>query len=176
MFIALQIFALAIILITVTFFQLLNEYFPWWFVFITLLLLIPCAIAAMMMVYFFAKDSRKTRVKMFSAVILSIISVVLWGVWQLIFFLSIYKKDTVYIGMGAANDDTNYHAVPKRTYLFTILAEVCFICVWLTYYTCVANQYCNLMNAEHDRRAEEKKAEEKAQKEREANAAAAANK
>jgi len=81
MFIALQIFALAIILITVTFFQLLNEYFPWWFVFITLLLLIPCAIAAMMMVYFFAKDSRKTRVKMFSAVILSIISVVLWGVW-----------------------------------------------------------------------------------------------
>jgi len=169
MFIALQIFALAIILITVTFFQLLNEYFPWWFVFITLLLLIPCAIAAMMMVYFFAKDSRKTRVKMFSAVILSIISVVLWGIWQLIFFLSIYKKDTVYIGMGAANDETNYHAVPKRTYLFTILAEVCFICVWLTYYTCVANQYCDLMNESYDRQKKEDDAEaERQKKEKEA--------
>ena len=78
--------------------------------------------------------------------------------------------------MGAANDENNYHATPKRTYLFTVLAETTFILVWLTYYTCVANQYCNLMNAEHDRRAEEKKAEEKAQKEREANAAAAANK
>jgi len=166
MFIALQIFALSIILITVTFFQLLNEYFPWWFVFITLLLLIPIAIAASMMVYFFAKDSRKTRVKMFSAVILSIISVVLWGVWQLIFFLAIYKRDTVYIGMGQANDETNYHAVPKRTYLFTILAEVCFICTWLTYYTCVANQYCDLMNESYDRQKREDDAEAERQKKR----------
>merc|ERR1712139_746208 len=41
LFISIQIFALAIILIVVTFFQLLNEYLPWWFVFITLILLIP---------------------------------------------------------------------------------------------------------------------------------------
>jgi len=47
MFIAIQIFVLAIVLFTVTFFQLLNEYFPWWFVFITLILLVPMCIAAM---------------------------------------------------------------------------------------------------------------------------------
>lgn len=165
MFIAIQIFFLSVILITVTFFQLLNEYLPWWFVFITLLLLVPSAIAASTMVYFFAKDKRGTRVGMFSAIILSIISISLWAVWNVIFFLAIYKKDTVYTGMGAAADEENYHATPKRTYLFTVLAEATFILVWLTYYTCVANQYCNLMNAEHDRRADEKKAQEKADEE-----------
>jgi len=118
LFIAIQIFALAIILITVTFFQLLNEYLPWWFVFITLLLLIPSAIAASQMVYFFAKDTRSTRGNMFGAVVLSIISVSLWCIWNLIFYLAIYKRDTVWIGIGAANDETNYHATPKRTYLF----------------------------------------------------------
>ena len=85
----------------------------------------------------------------------------------MIFFLAIYKKDTVYTGMGAANDPSNYHPTPKRTYLFTVLAETAFILGWLTYYTCVANQYWNLMNDSYDREArEEKKAKE--EKERKA--------
>merc|ERR1712195_398985 len=151
LFIAIQIFALSIIMITVTFFQLLNEYLPWWFVFITLLLLIPNILGACFMVYFFGKDNRGTRGRMFGAIILSIISISLWCTWNLIFFLGIYKRDTVYTGMGPANDETNYHATPKRTYLFTVLAETTFILVWLTYYTCVANQYCSLMNDSYDR-------------------------
>jgi heme/copper-type cytochrome/quinol oxidase subunit 4 len=151
MFIAIIIFALAVTLISVTFFQLLNEYLPWWYCFITLLLLAPIAIAASFMIYFFAKDTRKTRVKLFSAILLSLISISLWAVWNLIFFLGIYKRDIVYTGMGAANDESNYHATPKRTYLFTILAEATFILVWLAYFTCVANQYCDLMNNKYDR-------------------------
>ena len=151
MFIAILIFALAAILISVTFFQLLNEYLPWWYCFITLLLLIPIAIAASFMVYFFAKDTRKTRVKLFSAIILSTISIALWACWNLIFFLGIYKRDIVYSGMGAANDESNYHPTPKRTYLFTILAEATFLLVWLAYFTCVANQYCDKMNESYDR-------------------------
>lgn len=81
MFIAIQIFALAIILITVTFFGLLNEYLPWWYVFITLLLLIPLAIAASTMVYFFARDNRSTRGNLFGAVVMSIIAISLWCIW-----------------------------------------------------------------------------------------------
>jgi len=161
MFIAMQIFALAVILITVTFFQLLNEYLPWWFSFITLLLLSPLIISASQMVYFFAKDSRGTRGNMFGAVILSIISVSLWCLWNLIFFLAIYKRDIVYTGMGAANDESNYHATPKRTYLFTVLAETTFILTWLTYYTCVANQYWSLMNEKYDRQKKEDEADKK---------------
>ena len=151
MFIAILIFALAVTLISITFFQLLNEYLPWWYCFITLLLLAPIAIAASFMIYFFAKDTRFTRVKLFSAILLSLISISLWAVWNLIFFLGIYKRDIVYSGMGAANDESNYHATPKRTYLFTILAEATFILVWLAYFTCVANQYCDLMNNKYNR-------------------------
>lgn len=78
--------------------------------------------------------------------------------------------------MGAANDDTNYHATPKRTYIFTVLAETAFILVFLTYYTCVSNQYKNLMNDAYDRQKreddEEKERLEKEKKEREKKEAA----
>lgn len=172
MFIAIQIFLLAVILITATFFQLLNEYLPWWFPFITLLLLIPAALAASFMVYFFARDNRTTRGNMFKALVLSIISVSLWCIWQLIFFLAIYKRDTVYSGIGAANDESNYHTTPKRTYLFTVLAETAILLTFLTYYTCVANEYVDLMNDKYTRQKKEeeakKEAEEKAEKARKA--------
>jgi hypothetical protein len=107
--IAMQVFFLAIILISCSFFELLNEYLPWWYCFVALLLLIPIAISASIVVYFFAKDKRSTRGKLLGGVIMSIISVCLWCTWKLVFFLAIYKKDTVYTGMGAANDETNYH-------------------------------------------------------------------
>ena len=80
--------------------------------------------------------------------------------------------------MGAANDESNYHPTPKRTYLFTVLAETAFLLGWLTYYTCVANQYWNLMNDSYNRaKAEEeaeKKAEEAAAKKKKEDDAAAA--
>ena len=59
--------------------------------------------------------------------------------------------------MGPANDESNYHATPKRTYLFTILAEATFMLIWLAYFTCVSNEYCDLMNEKYDREATEKK-------------------
>ena len=65
--------------------------------------------------------------------------------------------------MGAANDESNYHPTPKRTYLFTVLAETAFLLGWLTYYTCVANQYWNLMNDSYNRAKAEEEAEKKAE-------------
>lgn len=136
-------------MITCTFFELLNEYLPWWYVFITLLLLIPIAISSSIIVYFFAKDKRSTRGKVLGSVIMAIISVCLWCTWKLIFFLAIYKRDNVYTGTGNANDESNYRAVPKKTYLFYTLAETAIILCFLTYYTCVVNQYVDLMNASY---------------------------
>jgi len=150
MFISLQIFALGIILICCTFFELLNEYLPWWYVFIMLLLLIPIAVTCSIIVYFWGKDKRTTRSKLFGGVIMAIISTCLWCIWKLIFYLAIYKRENVYTGMGQANDETNYHVTPKRTYLFYVLAETTIILAFLTYYTCVVNQYVNLMNAPYD--------------------------
>ena len=97
---------------------------------------------------------------MFYSIILSIISVSLWCVWNLIFFLAIYKRDTVYSGIGAANDESNYHTTPKRTYLFTVLAETAIILTFLTYYTCVANEYVDLMNDKYNRQKKEDEEEE----------------
>lgn len=67
--------------------------------------------------------------------------------------------------MGPANDESNYHATPKRTYLFTILAEATFMLIWLAYFTCVSNEYCDLMNEKYDR---EQREVDRVQKEKDA--------
>lgn len=95
---------------------------------------------------------------------MSIISVFLWAVWQLIFYLAIYKRDVVYSGMGAANDDSNYTKLGKKQFIFTFLAEAFVIIGFLAYFVAVTSEYVNLMNAPH----EQKKKDDEA-------AAAAAN-
>jgi hypothetical protein len=79
----------------------------------------------------------------------------------LIFFLAIYKRDTVYIGTGAANDDSNYRQYGKKQYIFTFLAEAFIIIGFLAYFIAVISQYVSLMNAPHEER-ERKEAAEKA--------------
>jgi hypothetical protein len=164
-FIAIQVFCLAVILITVTFFELLNEYLPWWYVFVMLLLLIPLAISASINIYFFARDKRTTRGKLLGSIIMAIISMCLWTIWKLVFYLAIYKRDTVYVGMGNANDPSNYRETPKRSFIFYTLAEAIIILVFLTYYTCVINQYVNLMNYSYDEQARLDAEKEKLEKE-----------
>lgn len=154
-FIAIFIFVLALTLLISTFFGLLNEYLPWWFVFVQILLLMPLIVSASIAVYFFSKDKRSTRGKLRGAAIMSIISVFLWAVWQLIFYLAIYKRDTVYSGFGAANDDSNYTRMGKKQYIFTFLAEAFVIMGFLAYFVAVSSEYVNLMNAGHE---EKKKA------------------
>jgi len=159
-FIAIFIFVLALSLLISTFFGLLNEYLPWWFVFVQILLLMPLIVSASIAVYFFSKDKRSTRGKLRGAAIMSIISVFLWAVWQLIFYLAIYKRDTVYSGFGAANDDSNYTRMGKKQYIFTFLAEAFVIMGFLAYFVAVSSEYVNLMNAPHE--AEKKREEDEA--------------
>lgn len=141
----------------VTFFGLLNEYLPWWYTFVALLLQIPLITSAAIAVYFFGADKRSTRGKLRGAAIMSIISVFLWAVWQLVFFLAIYKRDTVYIGTGPANDDSNYARYGKKQYIFTFLAEAFIIIGFLAYFIAVISQYVSLMNAPHEERERQEK-------------------
>jgi len=105
---------------------------------------------------------------------MSIISVFLWAVWQLIFYLAIYKRDTVYSGFGAANDDSNYTRMGKKQYIFTFLAEAFVIMGFLAYFVAVSSEYVNLMNAPHEaekkRLADEAKAAEDLKKQNAGNA------
>jgi len=161
-FIGMFIFFLAIILLTSTFFGLLNEYTPWWFTFVTLLLLTPLIVSASIAVYFFAKDKRSTRGKLRGAAIMSVISIFLWMVWQLIFYLAIYKRDTVYSGYGHANDESNYIKSGKKQFIFTFLAEGFVLIGFLGYFIAVISQYVTLMNAPHDKKDREAAREAKA--------------
>lgn len=161
-FIAMFIFFLAIILMIVTFFQLANEYLPWWYTFVGLLLQVPLITSAAISVYFFAADKRTTRGKLRGAAIMSIISVFLWATWQIIFYLAIYKRDVVYVGGGNANDDSNYRQYGKKQYIFTFLAEAFVIIGFLAYFIAVISQYVTLMNAPHEKAEREAKAAEKA--------------
>lgn len=86
---------------------------------------------------------------------MSIISVFLWAVWQLIFYLAIYKRDTVYSGMGPANDESNYTRMGKKQFIFTFLAEAFVIMGFLAYFVAVTSEYVNLMNAPHVKREQE---------------------
>jgi len=96
---------------------------------------------------------------------MSVITVFLWMVWQLIFYLAIYKKDTVYSGMGNANDESNYIKSGKKQYIFTFLAEGLTIIGLLGYFIAVISQYVTLMNAPHDKIDRETARQEKAAKE-----------
>ena len=90
----------------------------------------------------------------------------------MVFFLAFYKRDTVYIGVGAANDDDNYIRYGKKQYLFTVLAEAFILLGFLAYFISVIQQYVSLMNEPHEER-ERQEALEKKKRDDEARAEAA---
>jgi len=117
-----------------------------------------------MCVYFFAKDKRTTRSKIPVSCILSIVSVCLWCTWIIVFFLAIYKRDTVYMGVGPTSDETNYKTSTKKQYIFQVLAETVVIVVVLAYWLMVSSQYRDLMNKKYDEEEEEAKKKEEEEK------------
>jgi len=135
-----------------------------------------------MCVYFFSKDKRSTRGKIPASCILSIISISLWCSWVVIYFLFIYKRDTVYMGMGPTDEEKNYRVSSKKQYIFTVLSESIILIVTLAYWLMVSGQYRDLMNKKYDdedaakAKKEEEEKEAAKKKEEEEKAAAKAKK
>lgn len=107
--------SIAVITVVVTiilflwyFFCFLNEYLHWWYTMICVILLIPLLLASSFCVSWFTKDSRTTRSLLFTAMILGLVSTLCLCIWNLIYFVWIYKKDVFYSGMG--DIDKNYYA------------------------------------------------------------------
>lgn len=94
------LWALTVYMYCTTFFLLLNEYVKWWFPFVSLLLLIPMLIGTCFFIGWFTKDCSRTRGNLTSAVIMSIVSSLLFIVWNLCYYFFLYKYDNVYIGQG----------------------------------------------------------------------------
>ncbi len=89
---------------------LLNEYIDWWYVLVGILLLAPLVVGVSFFVVFFASDNEDSRARLFVSCQLTIISVTLVAVWNLIYFHYYYKSDAVYTGTS----DSGYIKQTKR--------------------------------------------------------------
>ena len=162
---------LAIYMVTMNFFLILNEYIHWYFPVVILVLLAPLCIAASFFVVFFTKDTSSSRGKLFTACILAIVSTALIAVWIVCYYVFIYKNDTVFTGQG--DPQTNaYSKMSKKFYLFVVLAETTALCVSFSYFICVTNRYAQKMKgADEGEKPEEEEKKDEAPKEGEMDAA-----
>ncbi len=113
--------------ISVQFFLILNDRVAWWYPVVNLALLIPLYLAASFWVVWFAKDQVSSRVQLQAAVILTIISVSLYAAWTIIYFVWIYKGNTVYYGWGTR--EAGYLKFQKKYYIFKELLNAAILLV-----------------------------------------------
>ena len=66
----------------------------------TIVLLIPLYIASAFFVDWFIKDNLSSRGNLTAAIILSLVSVALVALWNVIYYTAIYKREEVFIGYG----------------------------------------------------------------------------
>jgi len=86
------------------FFLILNDQVAWWFPVVTITLLIPLYLASAFFVNWFIKDTLSSRSKLTASIILSLVSIFLVALWNVIYYTAIYKRDEVFIGYGVAED------------------------------------------------------------------------
>lgn len=147
---------LAIWLITYNFFELLNDYFAWYYPVIMLAAYLPLFIACSLFVVFFTQDKYSTRSRLMYACILVIVSLILACTWTLIYIWEFYKNDTIYEGI---NDPAENHYVrySKKYYMFKELAITIVLCIVFAYFITVCNRYNDLMYPEALAEKDEKK-------------------
>jgi hypothetical protein len=79
---------------------ILNDQVAWWFPCVTILLLVPLYLASAFFVNWFIMDTIHARCKLTSAIILTLVSIGLVALWNVIYYVWVYKREDVYIGYG----------------------------------------------------------------------------
>merc|ERR1712196_690204 len=79
-------------------------------------------------------DDMKSRKKLTAAIILSLVSIFLVALWNVIYYTAIYKRD-VFIGYGVSED--KYQKFQKKYYLFKVLLESAILLALYAYFQCV---------------------------------------
>lgn len=138
------------ILITVIFFVwyfflFLNEYIHWWYVLVCLFLLAPLLVGASFVVSWFTMDTNTTRALLYTSQILALASVFLLAMWNLIYFVWLYKKDKFYAGMGDIPSNV-YTSQSKKNFIFTMLFESVILLCFFGYFLCVTAAYSEDMH------------------------------
>lgn len=134
-----------------TFTHFISEYIAWWYVLICILLQIPLIIGTIFFLNWIGEDSYSTRGKLRSACILTIVSYSLQSIWSIIYFLAIFKRDSIVI----APETKFAFTCNKKIYLFW----VCFFTVWVNfsfgYFICVTGRYTHRLRERDEKKAEE---------------------
>merc|ERR1719498_140287 len=90
-------------------------------------------------------DTRTTRTMLYTSQILALVSVLLLAIWNLIYFVYIYKKDKFFAGMGDIPSNV-YTQQSKKNFLFTMLFETVILLCFFGYFLCVTAQYSSDMH------------------------------
>ena len=132
------------------FFLILNDQVAWWFPVVTISLLIPLYIASGLFVDWFIKDTLASRGKLTCAIILSLCSIFLVALWNVIYYTAIYKREDVYIGYGVSED--KYQKFQKKYYLFKVLLESAILLALYAYFLCVIQTYKDALRKEKEKK------------------------
>ena len=146
------------------FFLILNDQVTWWFPVVTIGLLIPLYLASAFFVSWFIKDDMGARSGLTAAIILSLVSIFLVALWNVIYYTAIYKRDGVFIGYGVSED--KYQKFQKKYYLFKVLLEAAILLALYAYFMCVITSYKGLLRREKkkDDKADEPEKKEEPEK------------
>merc|ERR1719460_1795717 len=135
------------------FFLILNDQVTWWFPVVTIVLLVPLYVASGLFVSWFIKDSLGTRGGLTGAVILSLVSIFIVALWNVIYYTAIYKRDEVFIGYGVSED--KYQKFQKKYYLFKVLLESAILLALYAYFQCVIQTYKDALRKRKPEKEEE---------------------
>lgn len=134
-------------LFTWYFWCFMNEYLHWWYTLVCLILLIPLLLASSFCITWITKDTKTTRGLLYTSQILALVSILCLCIWDVIYFLGLYKKDYFYSGMGPIEE--NYYArQSKKVFIFTLIAESVVLICFHAYFICVTSTYQELMHGE----------------------------
>ena len=82
---------------------------------------------------------------LFTSQILALISVILVALWNIIYFVAIYKKDVYYSGMGEISKNV-YTTQSKKVFLFIMIAETVVMVIFFAYAIWVVSTYRTVMH------------------------------
>merc|ERR1711912_138413 len=125
------------------FFLILNDQVSWWFPVVNIVLLVPLYLASSFFVNWLIKDEMSSRGKLTGAVVLSLVSIFLVALWNVIYYTAIYKREDVFIGYGVSED--KYQKFQKKYYLFKVLLESAILLALYAYFQCVVEGYKDVL-------------------------------
>ena len=128
-----------------------NQHFDEYFPFYCLLTLVPIWVAFCLFCGYDHSKTKYGRGKIIIALILAIISIILFYTWTFVYILVFYKTEYVYEGMGDTEDKYNYRVMSKKNFLIKESLILSVTLGFLIYCLVAACQWRDLANDEDNR-------------------------